>query len=80
MTKDSYLSFGFKSTIGSMLAMALLAIPALIGIWLILTSKDKETGERNNTKFGIGLVLIIVSALPYVPIFGLSLLAESISD
>lgn len=78
--KNNYLSFGFKSTLGSFGAMALLAIPAIIGILLILSSKNKETGERNNVQFGIGVVLVILSALPYIPLFGLSLLTDSFSD
>ena len=80
MAKNNYLSFGFKSTIGSLGAMALLALPALIGIWLVLSSKDKKTGERHQAKFVIGVILILVSALPYLPIFGLSVLTDSLSS
>jgi hypothetical protein len=78
--KDDYFVFGLKSTAGSMASMALMALPALIGIWLVVTSKDKETGERNDTKFWIGTVLIVVTALPYIPIFGLSMLSESLTN
>lgn len=78
--KNDYFAFGFKSTAGSMASMALLALPALLGILLVMTSKDKETGERNTTKFWIGVVLIVLSALPYLPIFGLSMLADALSD
>jgi len=78
--KNNYFKFGFKSTAGSMASMALLALPALLGIWLVMSSKDKETGERDTTKFWIGMILIVVSALPYIPIFGLSILADSLTE
>lgn len=78
--KNNYFAFGFKSTAGSVASMALLALPALLGIWLVMSSKDKETEERDTTKFWIGMILIVVSALPYIPIFGLSILADSLTE
>ena len=80
MPKNDYFQFGLKTTAGSMTSMALLAVPALIGIFLIMSSKNKQTGERNNTQFWIGAILIALSALPYIPILGLSMLGESISE
>jgi hypothetical protein len=70
------IAFGFKSSIGSFGAMALLAIPALLGIGLVGMSKKKD-GTRNNVQFIIGLILIGISALPYLPILGLSLLFDN---
>jgi hypothetical protein len=78
--KNDYFSFGLKSTAGSLVAMSLVALPALIGILLVMRSKDKDTGERNNTMFWIGAALIIITALPFLPVFGLSLLTDTLTE
>jgi predicted membrane channel-forming protein YqfA (hemolysin III family) len=76
MPDTDYLKFGFQSTIGSFAAMAIPGIIALIGILMVLKSKNKETGERNNALFYIGIVLVVLAALPALPYFGLSFLLD----
>lgn len=65
--------FGFDTTLGSFGALALSGLVALLGIWLIMQSRDPVTGERNNVMFGIGLAIIVSTALPMLPYFGLNL-------
>jgi hypothetical protein len=73
---DNYFKFGLKSTLGSYAAMALPGIVAVIGILMVMSSKNKQTGERNNGLFYTGVVLIVLSALPLLPYFGLSMLDQ----
>lgn len=74
-----YLKFGFLATLGSFGASALFGLVALIGIGLVLMSK-RDDGSRNKVMFGLGVGLVVIAALPYLPIFGLSLVADSLTD
>lgn len=73
---SSAFAFGFQSTLGSFAASAIAGIVVMIGILLIVKSKDPETEERNTVMFSLGIAMVIVGALPFLPIFGLSLLLD----
>lgn len=70
---------GFESALGSFGAMALFGVVALIGIWLVVTSKRSD-GSRNTVTFGLGIGLLVIASLPYLPLLGISVLADSIVD
>ena len=68
--------FGLESTFGSLGAMSILGLLAVIGIVLIYKSKDPKTGERNMPMFVIGAILVVLSSLSFLPVFGLGYLFE----
>jgi hypothetical protein len=72
--------FGFDSTLGSFGALALSGLVAVLGIWLVVKSRDPTTGKRNNTMFAIGLAIIVSTALPMLPYFGLSLAFDELTN
>lgn len=80
MSKNNYLAFGFKSTIGSLGAFALIGLVAALGIYLVMSSTDPVTGERQQGKFAIGAVLIVLASLPMLPYIGLNILFDQLAD
>lgn len=79
MNLKNSIKLGFGATVGSMGASAIVGLIALVGILLVVMSKRKD-GSKNKIMFGIGAALIVVAALPYMPIFGLSVMSESLSQ
>jgi hypothetical protein len=79
MNLKNSIKLGFGATVGSMGASAIVGLIALVGILLVVMSKKKD-GSKNKIMFGIGAALIVVAALPYMPIFGLSVMSESLSQ
>lgn len=65
---------------GSFGAMASIGLIAVIGIMMIMASRNKETGERNTPLFVSGVVLIVSTALPLLPYFGLSLAFDELTQ
>ena len=68
--------FGFDSTFGSLGAMSILGLIAVVGILLIYKSKDPKTGERNMPMFIIGAIMVVLTSLSFLPVFGLGYLFE----
>jgi ABC-type long-subunit fatty acid transport system fused permease/ATPase subunit len=79
MNLKNSIKLGFGATVGSMGASAIVGLIALVGILLVVMSKRKD-GSKNKIMFGIGAALVVVAALPYMPIFGLSVMSESLSQ
>ena len=79
MNLKNSIRLGFGATVGSMGASAIGGLIALVGILLAVMSKRMD-GSKNKIMFGIGAALIVVAALPYMPIFGLSVMSESLSQ
>jgi len=77
---NNYFAYGFQSTLGSLGAFAVLGLVAALGIYLVMSSKDPVTGERQTAKFAIGAVLVVVAALPALPYFGLGLLFDDLTN
>lgn len=80
MVRQNYLQFGFLSTLGGFGATALVGLLALVGIIMVMKSKDSETGERNTPLMASGIVLIVLAALPVLPYFGLSLVFDQLFE
>lgn len=74
-----YFRFGFESGLGSLAASALVGLVALIGIALIVTSR-KDGKIHNKVTFGIGIALVVLAALPYMPLLGISVLSDSLTS
>lgn len=70
---------GAGATLGSLGVNAIFGLVALLGMLLVFLSKRKD-GTKNVVLFGLGVALIVIAALPFIPIFGLSMVAESLSD
>lgn len=79
MNLKNSIKIGFGATVGSMGASAIVGLIALVGILLVVMSKRSD-GSKNKIMFGIGAALVVVAALPYMPIFGLSVMSESLSQ
>jgi ABC-type long-subunit fatty acid transport system fused permease/ATPase subunit len=80
MNLKNSIKLGFGATVGSMGASAIVGLIALVGILLAVMSKRKD-GSKNKIMFGIGAALVVVAVLPsYMPIFGLSVMSESLSQ
>lgn len=80
MAKTDYLKFGFLSTLGGMGVYVLMGLCALSGILLIIGSKKKDEEEPNKTMFIIGAILLVLAALPFLPMIGLSFLFDEASE
>lgn len=74
-----YFRFGFESALGSLGASALVGLVALIGIVLVIQSR-KDGKIHNKIMFGIGIALIILASLPYLPLLGISVLSDSLTS
>jgi len=79
MKLKNSIKLGFGATIGSMGVQAIVGAVALLGILLIVMSKRKD-GTKNMIMFGFGTALVVLAALPYIPLVGLSVLSDSLSD
>jgi ABC-type amino acid transport system permease subunit len=80
MARGEYIKFGFQSTMGSLSAMALLGLVAVVGIFMVAKSRDPETGETNTPLMVSGFALIVSTALPMLPYIGLGMAFDQLSE
>ena len=74
-------SFGsyVKQGAGFSGGMALWGVLVLIGLALMILSKNAHP-EKKSSMFWIGLVLVIIGGLPYLPLFGLQYALDQLTN
>lgn len=75
-------AFGFGASLGSYGALALPGLLAGLGILLIWLGKPNKTKgkNRNMVLTVLGIILIVLVSLPYLPIIGISMLPDLLSS
>jgi len=70
MTLKNNIRFGFGASLGSLGAHALFGLMSLLGSVLVMSSTRRD-GSRNKVKLGLGVTLLLISILPYLPLLGM---------
>lgn len=77
MSLGSSIQAGF----GLMGGMAVWGLIALLGIVLIILSRrESDESSKKSLMFWSGIVLVVIGGLPYLPIFGLDLALDQLTN
>jgi hypothetical protein len=70
---------GFFGGIGSLGAMASFGLLVALGLWLAFLGRgDPQNGrDRNTFLFTVGVLLVVLGSLPFLPLLGLSVLGSA---